>query len=195
MSRARILTLLAMCFATSPLGCRLPPERNPPAALSTPVTVTVVVDEEHPLAEVALLAVRRLNESRGPDERPVKLNLGLDPVLRGVIVPVTTDIPPTTRSLILLPRERSLPARNRADPRFPSQLRSTDVQTSHSLGVYDAVVIAGVTARARPEGTPEVLLAWLRSQPGWRLSLGEFDYKTTLDPDFGPRALMPGSTQ
>lgn len=195
MGRARIVVLLAMCLATSPLGCRLPPERNPPPALASPVTVDVLMDQDHALAEVARLAVRRLNESRGPGERPVRLNIGLNLSPGGVIVPVTGAAPPEARALVLVPRKRSLPARSRADPRFPPNLRTDDLLTSHSLGVYDAVVIAGVAARGRPDATPEILLAWLRSQPGWRLSLGEFDYNTTLDPDFGPQALEWGTAQ
>ena len=191
MRAPRLLALLVLGIATSLLGCRQPPERNPPPALSEPVTVSVLVDRGHPLEDVARLAAQRLNESRSPDERPVVLDIAPAGGQAGqVVVPVTHDAPPDTRALVLVPRRAAPSPDTRRDPDLRMPDDADAAVLTYALGVYDAVLVAGLAARARPDSTPDALLAWLRSQPGWRLSLGEVSYAGPLEPPLGPNVIL-----
>ena len=191
MRAPRLLALLVLGIATSLLACRQPPERNPPPALGEPVTVSVLLDRGHPLDAVARLAAQRLNESRSPDERPVWLDIAPVGAKAGqVVVPVTHDAPPDTRALLLVPRRPDPPQGVRRDPDLQMPDEADAAVLAYALGVYDAVLVAGLAARARPDSTPDALLAWLRSQPGWRLSLGEVSYAGPLDPPLGPNAIL-----
>jgi len=170
-------------------GCRVPPERNPPPALSAPAIVSVVLSDAHPLAGAARLAVRRLNESRAPSERPVQLEIGPRASAGQVLVPVTADAPGSFAGLILVPRRGSLPESHQVDPAMPLDLLGDDLLAAHALGLYDAVLLAGVVARSGPDATADLLVARLRATAG-RFALGEISYAQSLEPPLGPSAIV-----
>ncbi|MCO4773558.1 MAG: hypothetical protein KDA24_26230 [Deltaproteobacteria bacterium] len=192
MGSARLLALLALALCTfCTLGCGpRPPERNPAPALMSPVVVSVLLERDHAFADVARLAARRLNESRGPAERPVRIEIDPTSPSGRVAVPVTRDAPAHARTLVLVPRRGPLPDAHRADPALEGSLGSDDLRAAHALSVYDAVLVAGLASRALPDATPDGLLTWLRGQPGWELSLGPVDYRSSLNPALGPQAIV-----
>ena len=195
MGSARLPALLAVGLALCTLGCRpRPPERNPPPALGTPVRVSALLPSDHPLVGVAQLASRRLNESRAPGERPVRLEVDPPTPSGRVVVPVTRDAPEGARALVLIPRAEDLPEKHRADPDLLAEFGGDDRRTAHALAVYDAIVLAGLASRALPDASPEELLDWLRGSSGWQLSLGTVDYRTSLSPAIGPEVVLQGST-
>ncbi len=152
----------------------------------------MLLEPADPLADAARLAVRRLNESRSPDERPVRLAVATDGLdAPRVLVPVHGDAPPSTRALVLTPRLGASTDSARVDPELPAVLRSDPAVRAQALAVYDAVLVAGLAARSQPDATPQSLAAWLRDQPGWRLSQGDVSYTGGADPALGPHLLAP----
>lgn len=155
--RAAIL-LIAIALA----GCALPPERNPPPAYQAPAQLEVLIpsaDTPHraALSAAASLAATRLNRSRSPTERPVRIRVGPGAVIgvrTGAITVIAAAVQPYEELLI--------------DPRLPAVAVESEESIYASVAMYDAVLVAGMAAR-QGEQLPE---DWLRAQPGWRLGLG-----------------------
>lgn len=143
----RLLLLLLLLVGCSPT----PPQRNPPPALSAPGRITLLAPADDPMVEVARVAVRRLNTSRSPTERPVVLEVrgrpeDVAPGERLAVVPVRVDAPPG--ALAFEPRRGPIPEGARHDPDLPPAVIADDGHLSEALAVYDAVVEAGLSVRS-----------------------------------------------
>ena len=168
----QLLCAAMAALALGASGCPLPPQRNPPPAFQTAVTVTVTlpddVDAEMLLA-VAMVAATRLNRSRAPSERPVRVAGGEGPL--GASAPGIQIRAPA----VIRPAERLV------DPLLPPEVVAADADLEQALALYDSVVVVGMAARRQDDP-----IAWLRAAPGWRLGLG---YTQFRDGDVSPTGL------
>jgi len=184
MARRTPFALLAAGAVALWSGCRpLPPERNPPPALAAAAHVHLLDEAEGDAARIAEVVVARLNESRGPDERPVRLTIGGDPSPDAVVV--APGAPPANASLVVTPWSGPAPPRTQVDPHLPAPLLAADARAT--LALYDAVALAGLVARAPAPDR----LSWLAAQPPLDLSFGPVSYAASLTPQAGPSVTGP----
>lgn len=179
---AGTVALITLGAACAPV----PPERNPPPAFAAPATIHLMAEAGSAEAVIADIVVRRLNESRGPDERPVRLVTGTTP--SGGAVVVTTGALDAPDRLRVAPWSGGLGPSRRVDPEFPPSLLIES--PGPALALYDAVAVAGLLARGA--ATLDGGLDRLRAQPPLDLAAGRASYATTLAPPGAPAVLVPG---
>ena len=161
----RLLSVLTTATLLA-AGCARPPHRNPPPAFQAPVDVTVSAPAEDTAGrQAAQVAAERLNRSRAPDERPVR------------VVLVDGPLRVTAASLGITPPAAPRAPDRLVDPRVAPELNGAELD--RVLGIYDAVLVVGLTAREGHDA------AWLRAQPGWRLALGTTHFRDGVEAPSG----------
>jgi hypothetical protein len=176
----KLLRAVLLLLATTFVSCALPPERNPALAYQSPVVLEVQLTGATPrdLAreDGALTAMKRLNRSRSPTERPVRVVFGQGPELSvrvGTLNVFTASSRPTGELLV--------------DPLIRHDSVDTDAGIHVTLAMYDAVLVAGMAAR-QGELPPH---EWLRAQSGWRLALGMTHFRDGDTAPTGTRIASP----
>ncbi len=175
-----LLRAAILLLATALVSCTLPPERNPPPAFRSPVVLDVQLRGDTPrdraMADAARTAAKRLNRSRSPTERPVRVIVGEGPehrVRAGAITVFAASSDPVGELLV--------------DPLLAPETGQTSERINAAVAMYDAVVVAGLAARQH-DLPPE---QWLRAQPGWRLGLGTTHFRDGDIAPTGTRIAVP----
>ena len=175
-----LLRAAILLLATTLVGCALPPERNPPPAFQSPIVLDVQLLGDTPrdraMAEGARTAAKRLNRSRSPTERPVRVIVGdgTDAGVRVGALSVFAAMSPPAGELLV-------------DPLLPPDSVETNERLEAAVAMYDAVIVAGLAAR-QVELPPE---QWLRAQPGWWLGLGATHFRDGDTAPTGTRIAVP----